>query len=152
MEVFRITKSKWADKLVASGYPARWNSKGFFIIYSAENCSLACLENLVHRNGFGFDADFSLITISVPTNVKKVEISEKELPIAWNNNDEKAYLICQQIGDNWLRKQSSCILIVPSAIIANEKNILINPNHPDFIKIVIQTIQPFNFDKRLGIF
>lgn len=150
MEVFRITKAKWADKLVGSGYPARWNSKGFFVVYNAENCSLACLENLVHRNGFGLDGDFSLITITIPKNIKKVEITENELPIGWNKNDEKAYLICQQIGDNWIRKQASCVLVVPSAIIANEKNILINPNHLDFSKIVIKTLQVFNFDKRLG--
>ena len=150
MQVFRITKSKWADKLTASGYQARWNSNGFFVIYSAENCSLACLENLVHRNGFGLDVDFSLVTILIPDAIKKIIIDIKKLPIGWNSNDEKSQLQSQQIGDNWLRNQQSAVLVVPSAIIAGEKNVLINPNHPDFDKIKIKLTEPFNFDKRLS--
>ena len=150
MQVFRITKSKWADKLTASGYQARWNSNGFFVIYSAENCSLACLENLVHRNGFGLDVDFSLVTILIPDAIKKIVIDIKKLPIGWNSNDEKSQLQSQQIGDNWLRRQQSAVLVVPSAIIAGEKNVLINPNHPDFDKIKIKLTEPFNFDKRLS--
>ena len=150
MQVFRITKSKWADKLTASGYQARWNSNGFFVIYSAENCSLACLENLVHRNGFGSDVDFSLVTILIPDAIKKIVIDIKKLPIGWNSNDEKSQLQSQQIGDNWLRSQQSAVLVVPSAIIAGEKNVLINPNHPDFDKIKIKLTEPFNFDKRLS--
>jgi RES domain-containing protein len=150
MEVFRITHTKWANKLVASGYQARWNSNGFYVIYSAENCSLACLENLVHRNGFGVDADFSLVTISIPNSIKKMEINIKNLPIGWNGNDEKSQLICQKIGDNWLRNQHSSVLVVPSVIIANEKNILINTNHLDFDKIKLKSVQSFSFDKRLG--
>lgn len=149
MEVFRITHTKWANKLVASGYQARWNSNAFYMIYSAENCSLACLENLVHRNGFGVDADFSLVTISIPNSIKKIEINIKNLPIGWNGNDEKSQLICQKIGDNWLRNQQSSVLVVPSAIITKEKNILINPNHLDFDKIKLKSVQNFSFDKRL---
>lgn len=150
MEVFRITHSKWADKLVASGYQARWNSNGFYVIYSAENCSLACLENLVHRNGFGLNGDFSLVTISIPDSIKKIEIDIKNLPIGWNGNDEKSQLLCQKVGNDWLRNQQTAVLIVPSAIIAKEKNILINPNHRDFDKIKLKSVQSFSFDKRLG--
>ena len=53
MEVFRITHEKWANTLVASGFPARWNSQGIEIIYTAGSRSLACLENIVHRNKSG---------------------------------------------------------------------------------------------------
>ena len=150
MDVFRITHRKWADKLVASGYAARWNSNGMFAIYSAENASLACLENLVHRNGFGLDADYCLITISIPSTISKIEIKSTDLPSNWNLNDEKAHLICRKYGDNWIRTQKSAILIVPSAIIANECNIIINPNHKDFFKIKIKKIENFSFDKRLS--
>ena len=149
MNVFRITHKKWSNELVASGYAARWNSNGFYVIYSAESCSLACLENLVHRNGFGLDADYCLLTITIPDDIKKEEIFETNLPKGWNENDEKAHLLCRKIGDEWLKNQSSCVLIVPSAIILNEKNILINPSHKDFNAIKLELIQPFSFDKRL---
>ncbi len=149
MEVFRITHKKWSNNLVASGYAARWNSNGVFVIYSAQNCSLACLENLVHRNGFGNDVDFCLLTIFVSDSVKTIAIDEKNLPNDWNENNEKAHMLCRKIGDEWIKSQKSALLIVPSAIIANEKNVLINPNHKDFNKIIIQSAKPFSFDKRL---
>ncbi|CAM4266302.1 RES family NAD+ phosphorylase [Flavobacterium terrigena] len=149
MEVFRIIHTKWANSLMASGYAARWNSTGLFVIYAAENCSLACLENLVHRNGFGNDADYSLLTISFPNTVKIVEVDSKKLPKGWNDTTENGHLICRTIGDNWIRNQQSAILFVPSAIIPNERNVLINPNHPDFKKIKFST-QPFSFDIRLS--
>jgi RES domain-containing protein len=149
MDVFRITHLKWSNRLVASGYAARWNSNGTFVIYSAESASLACLENLVHRNGFGLDTNYSLITISIPNAITKIEIKSSDLPSNWNLNDEKAHLICRKYGDDWIRNQKSAILIVPSAIITNEKNIIINPNHKDFSKIEIKEIQTFSFDKRL---
>jgi RES domain-containing protein len=148
MDVFRIVHAKWANSLTASGYAARWNSTGLFVIYAAENCSLACLENLVHRNGFGNDVEYSLITISFPNTIKTLEIESKILPKGWNNVTENGHLICRTIGDNWIRNQRSAILFVPSAIIPNERNVLINPNHPDFKKIKF-TIQEFAFDKRL---
>ena len=148
MEVFRIVHSKWGNSLTASGYAARWNSTGLFVIYAAENCSLACLENLVHRNGFGSDTDYSLLTISFPNTVKTLEVHPKDLSKDWNNATENGHLICRAIGDSWLRNQQSAILFVPSAIIQKERNVLINPNHPDFKKIKFNS-QDFTFDKRL---
>ena len=148
MEIFRIVHSKWANSLTASGYAARWNSTGLFVIYAAENCSLACLENLVHRNGFGNDSDYSLLTISFPKAIKTQEIDPKILPKDCNNTTENGHLICRAIGDSWIRNQQSAILFVPSAIIPKERNVLINPNHSDFKKIKFYK-QQFAFDKRL---
>ena len=148
MEVYRIVHSKWSTTLNAPGYAARWNSNGVFIIYTAENCSLACLENLVHRNGFGLDSDFNLLTVTIPNSVKTIELKQSDLSKGWNDLSEKGHLICRSIGDNWIKNQQSAILIVPSAIILNEKNVLINPNHPDFKKIKFSK-QAFIFDKRL---
>ncbi len=149
MEVFRIVHRKWSSRLMASGYAARWNSNGMFVIYSAQNASLACLENLVHRNGVGLDSDFMLLTIAIEDSVSRLEINLENLPIGWSNATEKGHLLCRKIGDDWLKNQQSGLLTVPSAIIANEKNILINPNHKDFEKISITIVQPFAFDKRL---
>ncbi len=149
MNVFRIAHKKWSENLIASGYAARWNSNGFFVIYAVENSSLACLENLVHRNGFGLDNYYCLLTITIPNTIIKTKFHEKDLPNGWNENNENGHLICRKIGDDWLRSHRSCVLLVPSAIITNEKNILINPNHKDFAKIKLQLSQPFSFDKRL---
>lgn len=149
MEAFRITTKKWANKLTASGFAARWNSEGIFVLYAAENRSLACLENLVHRNGFGLDDNFCVITISIPDNLKTAEISINDLPEGWDFQDEAAHLICRNFGNQWILDQRAAILKVPSAIVTNEFNILINPNHKDFDKIVIKSIEKFTFDNRL---
>ncbi|MBC7642432.1 MAG: RES family NAD+ phosphorylase [Flavobacterium sp.] len=149
MEVFRIAHKKWSEKLLGSGYSGRWNSNGMFVIYTAQNRALACLENLVHRNGFGLDVDFVIMTINIPKQLKIIELKIKDLPENWNLTDEKAHLLCREFGDKWLKSQSSCILMVPSAIIKNEKNVLINPNHVDFKKIKLSLTQPFSFDNRL---
>ncbi len=151
MEVFRITLKKWSSKLVASGYASRWNSTGIAVVYAAQSRSLACLENLVHRNGFGLDADFSTIIINIPEDVSTELIKKETLPIGWNQLDERAHLLCRTIGDKWILSQSSCVLVVPSAIIENEYNILINPNHKDFSKISIKSIESFIFDDRFKI-
>ena len=58
MLVYRITKTMYADRLVASGGAARWNSRGQFVIYTAATRALACLENVVHRSGEGLTAIF----------------------------------------------------------------------------------------------
>ena len=150
MEVFRITTKKWANSLTASGYAARWNSNGIYMIYTASSRSLACLENLVHRNGIGLKAEFCVMLIDIPKNVSSLEINPDDLPVGWDLLDEKAHLLCRKIGDNWQKNQSSCILYVPSAIIKEEKNILINPNHRDFSKIKISKIDEFLFDDRFS--
>ena len=149
MEVFRITKTKWARELSASGYAARWNSNGKFIIYAAESRSLACLENLVHRNGFGYDNDYCVISILIPEKIAKFQINSVDLPVKWNQTNEESIVKCQLIGDNWLRNQKSAVLFVPSSLIANEYNILINPNHQDFQFIKIKKTESFTFDSRL---
>jgi RES domain-containing protein len=56
---------------------------------------------------------------------------------------------CREIGDNWYKKQESCILKVPSVIIDKEFNYLINTKHSDFEQITIKSIEDFNFDSRI---
>lgn len=147
MNVYRITLDKWSHKLTASGYPARWNSKGKFVIYTAQNRALACLENMVHRSGEGLFKQFKVMVIQLPENIKCEIIDPKNLPEDWF--EFKNYDICQQIGDEWLEKCENPILQVPSVIIANEYNYLINPNHPDFKTIELLRSESFEFDPRL---
>ena len=66
MEVFRIVHNKWSDKLTASGLPARWNSAGIFMIYTASSRSLACLENVVHMGSLDLVKPFVIMVISIP--------------------------------------------------------------------------------------
>ena len=147
MLVYRITLAQFANQLTAPGTEGRWNSKGKHVIYTAGSRALACLENLVHRDSEGLKNLFKVIAIDIPSKVSIIEIQDHDLPISWTKAEN--FYITRKIGNNWLLSLSSCILKVLSAIIINENNFLINPYHPDFTKISVKEIEPFEFDSRM---
>lgn len=147
MQVFRITHAKWAQSLQGSGLEARWNKRGRFVCYAAESRALACLENLVHRSGEGLNANFRLVVITIPDKLKIQTVSKECLPKGWTT--ERYLTHTQQIGEKWLTKATHPILKVPSSIISDESNFVMNPSHPDFKQISIAGVYPFQFDGRL---
>lgn len=147
MIVYRITTEQWANQLHASGYAARWNSKGNFVIYTASTRALACLENLVHRSGEGLNRIFKTVEIDIPGSLTIQNVLRTQLKDDWTKREN--YSQTRTIGDEWLKEKKSPILRVPSAIIPEEHNYLINPEHPGFQKISIKRISDFLFDNRL---
>ena len=147
MEIFRITKARYANQLTASGGVARWNERGQFVIYTAASRALACLENVVHRAGEGTNSDFRVMIIAIPDSVPIETVGPDQLPENWFSPDQ--YPVCQQIGSLWLRQSRSAVLNVPSAIIPDERNYLLNPAHPAFGQIRLLRHEPFLFDPRL---
>ncbi|MEZ5025336.1 MAG: RES family NAD+ phosphorylase [Chitinophagales bacterium] len=146
MLVYRITLERFAT-LQASGIGARWNSNGAKILYTASSRALACLENVVHRSGEGLDNNFKALVIEIPNSERVETILEKDLPKHWQQFDME--YVCRMIGDDWYYKQESLILKVPSVIIPNEYNFLINTIHKNFKKVKLKSIEPFIFDKRI---
>jgi RES domain-containing protein len=146
MIVFRITTIQWSNSLTASGNPARWNSRGNLVIYTAESRSLACLENLVHRSGEGNNALYKVLLIEIPAAIEIETLDVNSLKKDWYTIDNYTY--CQDIGGQWLNQQRSAILKVPSVVIKKENNFLLNPHHPDFRKIKLTGNEDFDFDKR----
>jgi len=147
MQVFRITLARWADRLTASGQPARWNSQGRQVIYTAESRALACLENVVHRSGEGLNGLFRTLVIDVPDDLPVEILEPADLPSDWASYLQ--YTHCQARGDDWLRRGETPILRVPSAIVPYEHNYLLNPLHPDFRQIRLLGTEPFIFDARI---
>jgi RES domain-containing protein len=149
MEVFRITHKKWSNRLTASGLAARWNSTGIYVIYTAGSRALACLENVVHRASSGLKAPFITMIISIPDDIIIKELLLEDLPKDWSKSGEIAYNKCRPFGDNWIISLESAVLKVPSAIIPEDYNYLLNPTHPDFSKISILAEDSFTFDERI---
>ena len=149
MQVYRISLSKWTNKLNASGNKARWSKKGSYVIYTASTRALACLENVVHRAGEGLQQAFKVMVIDIPDDILMEEILLKDLKKGWNNSDDLTYEICQAIGEDWLERGVSAILKVPSSIIQKESNYLFNINHQDFKKLKIIDLEDFEFDLRI---
>ena len=87
------------------------------------------------------------MVIEVPDTLSIVEVPIKSLPDDWF--DFWQYDSCQRIGGEWLESGRSAVLKVPSAIIPNEWNYLINPAHPDFRQISLLRTEPFLFDPRI---
>ena len=145
MIVYRISHVRFA-RLTASGREARWSSTGNFVLYTASNRSLACLENVVHRDREGLMGDYRILNIEIPEKVAIETVTLNQLPENWKSQET---IICRQLGDTWIEKGKSCVLCVPSAIIPQETNYLINTQHPDFKFIKLLSIEEFSFDTRI---
>jgi len=150
MIVYRITNSLYKDDISGSGAKikgARWNMPGISMLYTAGSISLSALELLVHISFNDIQNFYHLLTISIPDDAAK-EISADKLKTDWQEDEDYTAFM----GTGFLRNNTNLILKVPSAIITEEHNYLINPGHADFKKVKIKRSKQFIFDKRLYIF
>ena len=147
MFVYRITLAKYATTLHASGNPARWNAKDVKLIYTASSRALACLENVVHRSGIGFKEAFRTMVIEIPDGLPITTINKWSLLADWHEFINYPYT--QKLGNAWVENRETAVLKVPSAIIPEEHNYLLNPLHADFTKIKLISTEPFSFDPRI---
>jgi len=100
---------------------------------------------LVHSQFKRFSIELDLVTIQLPPSFKAAEISIKKVKEDW----EKDHGYTQFIGDEFIRNKQDLVLKVPSAIVQEENNFLINPLHPDFKKVRIIETRSFKTDERL---
>jgi RES domain-containing protein len=147
---WRIVQAHVADRAFsgdgARRYGGRWNSKGFAVVYTSSSISLAILEVLVHIPILGILGEYVYIPAEFEQDLAAT-LNMENLPDDWNK--DPAPQTVKQIGDSWVENQKSVILKVPSAIVPTEMNYLINPAHPDFIKLKIGSATKLEFDPRL---
>lgn len=153
MTVFRIERKKYL-KTTLEGIGAaltegfRWNSLHTQLVYTAESRALAILEVSVHLDlTEDLPADRHLVEIEIPDHVQILELKYKDLPDDWNS--KPPILETQYIGDDFVSGKDASVLKVPSSIVHQEFNYLINPNHPDSAEITVISTSPFQFDDRL---
>ncbi|MDZ4657613.1 MAG: RES family NAD+ phosphorylase [Bythopirellula sp.] len=151
MDVWRICRLKHqASAFTGSGAEktgGRWNHKGHPMVYTSENLSLAALELFVHVSPGIIPDDLISMRGKLPDSVSTIEIAESDLPSSWRNYPAPDEL--PTIGTDWLLGAKSLVLIVPSAINALEKNLLLNPAHSEIKRLKIDASQPFQFDPRM---
>lgn len=149
--VFRICKTKYAvtafDGEGAFRFGGRWNSRGTRIIYTAESLALATVEMLAHLEDDQLLLEYSFVPAEIDAALVMPLNAFRPLPANWN--DSPAPIEVQQIGDDWARQLPSAVLEVPTSVIPLGNNYLLNPNHPDFKKIVVGKPEKFSFDERL---
>ncbi len=130
----------------ARRFGGRWNSKGVPIIYAAGSQALAALEMLVHLSSAEMLQHYQFCRLTF--NEALIEsIDIKALPKDWRNDPGPKSL--RSVGDQWFGRARRPVLLVPSTIVPDEFNYLINPSHRDFSKVKIGPIVPFQFDRRL---
>jgi RES domain-containing protein len=127
-------------------YGGRWNLKGTPLVYCSSTLSLAVLETLVHASVLPIS--YVAIRIDIPASVHVDTWTGSSLPRNWRAMPGPVAL--QRKGTAWARLRGAVAVIVPSAIVPIETNVLLNPLHPDLRKLVVHRPRPFGFDARLG--
>lgn len=124
----------------------RWNSPGVRMVYTAGSISLALLELLVHLRNTEALRSFSLCPVRIEESLIS-SLDRAGLPKDWRRSPAPVSL--QALGDDWISSGASVVLRVPSAIVDDESNYLLNPEHPKFHRLEMGTPRPFDFDARL---
>lgn len=151
MWAYRLIKVKYdsnpLDPSGAKNYGGRWNSKGTPVIYASDSISLSALELLAHLHQPEILNNYTLVSIHLPDE-QVTSLDNNSLPNNWR--DDPSPLSTALIGDEWIHRKISLGLLVPSTIVPQQNNVLINPLHSGFIKLTNKiTVELFNLDSRL---
>jgi RES domain-containing protein len=142
LERFRSTAFTGVGGLYAA---SRWNHVGTAIVYTATSGALAALGFFVDLEPNDAPDDLLLAEASVPDEfIERIDLGV--LPSAWRElNNEN----CRDLGSEWVRSGRSLALLVPSAVVEGDWNVLLNPKHQDFGKVKIAAPKPFHYDERM---
>lgn len=155
IEAYRLTKQPNRQKAFSGTgarlYGGRWNSVGIEVVYASAYRSLSVLEVLVHMEGNEVGSGtivrpYLIYPISFDEAILE-ELSASSLPADWASHPPVKST--QQIGDDWVSRASSPVLSVPSVIVPEEHNYVLNPNHKRFREIQIGSPVPCKIDPRL---
>ena len=141
-----------ADDLTGAGAKktgGRWNAVDTGMVYTSETRAMACLETIVHLNAGGLPFNRYLVAVDIPDDVWAAAARETptSLPVGWDAQPAGRASI--QFGTDWINAKTSSLLLVPSAIVPEESNVLINPDHPDSNKITASKVRKWVYDPRL---
>jgi RES domain-containing protein len=152
----------WRIAKETPGYPAidlsgggaravggRWNRKGTAAVYASTTIALATLETLAHLGGNISIRNAFLISITIPKALwaQRRIVSVASLPPAWLAEPPGA--ASMDYGDAWLRAHAGLLLMVPSIIVPEEYNVVINPAHAAAGQVTAQIARQHRYDPRL---
>lgn len=143
MIAWRICRARHAD-LTGEGarlFGGRWNVPGLACVYMAEHPALALLEVLVHLD---LDPDFLPVDYVLMTVSLLDDLATRSIDFDHPPSDQAGF------GSRWLAERRGPVLWVPSVLLPQSYNILLNPNHPDAPRAEIKAIEPVTIDARLA--
>lgn len=125
----------------------RWNHRGTPLVYTSQAASLAVVEMLVWMDPEDAKGEYVLIGAELPHDLPTITLRAEELPSDWKTSP--APESTRDVGDAWVREGRSAVLVVPSVIVPQERNYLLNPTHPHLDSLRLRDPEPFAFDPRL---
>ncbi len=147
---WRLTKTKYLasawDGAGARKAGGRWNSPGVAVVYTSETLALALVEILVHLPS-GVLPAYSAIPVEFDEGLVTT-LSRRQLPQDWQASPPP--VATQALGDAWHAAGTSVVMRVPSVVVPQEFNYVLNPDHPDFARLRIGKPLAFPFDPRLA--
>jgi RES domain-containing protein len=117
------------------------------VVYASATLSLATLEYFVHLDPGDMPDDLVAVPADVPDTLPRTELRAESLPPNWRVYPAPEALA--ELGTAWVRARRTPILLVPSVIVPQERNVLLNPAHSEFRRIRVGPPEPFSFDPRL---
>lgn len=150
MEVYRVCRTKWARDLNGEGarlFGGRWNRKGTSCIYTSLSRSLAILEFSVNISLDDIPRALSIVTIRIPDT--QLLVNTEDLPGNWK--DVPAPSSTREFGNTILTEKKHLIFRVPSAVIPQEYNYLINPIHPELAQCKVLQVEDLAYDIRIKL-
>ncbi len=141
-----------ADDLTGKGAEitgGRWNRKGRRVLYTSTSIALACLETAVHFKQRGLPLNRYLVKITVPVDAWRARenMEATTLPVGWDALPEGK--VSLDVGDAWFPGGAAPCLLVPSVIVPEEHNVLINPAHALAKGITSEKVRKWLYDPRL---
>lgn len=143
LKVWRISKAGHGTTSPNGTGAHRWSSPGAPVIYAAQSRALAVLEMLGHLDGPELWQSYVLIEVGIEESLVQT-LDSATLPRNWRSDPAPDTL--KQIGDEWLKQAGSPVLQVPSALLPEEYNFLLNTQHPWFQRLSFGEPAPFRFD------
>jgi RES domain-containing protein len=150
MRFWRICRRRYAAQ-AASGegarlYGGRWKSRGVRVVYASGSLALAAIETFVNLEPNLQPSDLVSIEGEIPEALEIARVDLKALPARWYETRGGSL---RRFGDDWVKAGRTVALLVPSAAMRGEWNVLLNPAHAQFAEVKFQDPQPFEFDARM---
>lgn len=150
MIVWRLTKARYASEAFrgegARRHAGRWHPEGVPVVYTASSRALAVVEMLVHVGDATAFPPLALISARVPDEAVE-HLPDADLPPGWDRLPPGRST--QSLGASWFAARRSLALSVPSVAVPGDRNLLLNPEHPDFHRVDISHPEDFSLDPRL---
>jgi RES domain-containing protein len=151
MRVWRLCRSDRATTALsgegARRLGGRWNEKGTRVVYCGGSLSLAILELLVHLEAADLPTGFVAVPVELPDDLSVEEVDAALLAADWRAYPAPSAL--PAFGSQWARERRTCALRVPSVVVPEEHNYVLNPSHPDFARVVAGAPASVDLDPRL---